>query len=256
MTNKNICILSTICKSAGKEDKCHNACGYFVGLHGGGSGGRIAQANVPKEFRLCTIKNSPVRETQPRAYKLLDNYETTFTRQFEQSDKRIKSIYLSGRDVGTGKTTTACAILNSFIISNYLGSLKRKQKPLQHPAYFVSTNALQKLYNSMIRPGSPEKKAEFGDSYEEELEIMRTVPMLVLDDIATRSYTEAFLFDVHEIISYRLNEGLITVYTSNVGLDELKQVFRVHDEYGRTFDRIRDQCIEIEYTGDSKRGLR
>ncbi|MEK5414338.1 hypothetical protein [Paenibacillus sp. FSL L8-0708] len=56
---------------------------------------------------------------------------------------------------------------------------------------------------------------------------------------------------MHSVINHRVANGLPTVYTSNVMLADLAQVFDA-----RLADRIREQCVEIRFVGESKRGLR
>jgi len=48
-----------------------------------------------------------------------------------------------------------------------------------------------------------------------------------------------------------VTSGLPTVYTSNLPMSDMANVFDA-----RLYDRIRDQCAEIHFAGESRRGRR
>ena len=55
------------------------------------------------------------------------------------------------------------------------------------------------------------------------------------------------------MIDERTTAGMPTIFTSNVSIDELKDVFKAVDPYGRTFDRVRGYSFELAFEGESKR---
>jgi DNA replication protein DnaC len=75
--------------------------------------------------------------------------------------------------------------------------------------------------------------------------------MAVLDDIGLRSASEAFRSYVHAIVNYRTANGLPTVFTSNLPIEEMAQVFDA-----RLYDRMRDMCAVLHFNGESHRGRR
>lgn len=137
------CLLAPYSRQADGEymPTMTDACVAFHGLNG--DGGRVGAANIPSDYRYITIANSPARESQAKIYKALDAYIRTFERQFDSNADRIKSLYLFSESPGTGKTTTACALLNEWLVAHYLGSLKSGRQPLQTPAYFLDVNEFQ-----------------------------------------------------------------------------------------------------------------
>lgn len=254
MTNSKYCLLSNYCNLSIDVDRCTNRCPPFISLHGSsGEGGRIKLANTPLDYRLITVQNSPVRQQQESAYKKVDAYVRTFSRQFQQDDEMIKSLYLFSTNPGTGKTTTAAAILNSYIIFNYIGSLKRGEQPLQQPAYFLDVNELQTLFNQFNRPRVPNEIAEPAAArYYTMLKTAKQAPFVIMDDIGVReNCTEAFRGDLHDLINHRVTNRLPSVYTSNIPIDELATIYDA-----RLYDRIRDLCAVVKFDGESKRGFR
>lgn len=253
MAHAKNCILAGSC-SAADSAKCNARCPSFVAVHGtNAQGGRIGAAGIPAEYRMLTLANSPARTAQPAAYKHVDTYAQTFARQFgDAGNERIKSLYLYSTEPGTGKTTTAAALGNEWIIRHYIGSLQRGRQPLERPVYFLDANEWQTLYTEFTRPKVPDDIAEPASrEYYRRMQAAKQAPFAILDDIGVRDATEGFRGDLHSVINYRVANGLPTVYTSNVIMTELAAVF---DK--RLQDRIRDLCIEINFIGESKRGLR
>lgn len=248
--HSNRCILRERCKIAG-TDACNRICSSYIAMHGfDGAGGRIAAANVPAEYRQLTVKTSPAREGQADVYRAIDAYTESFS-----GGVRIKSLYLYSAEPGTGKTTTAAAILNDYIVAHYIGCLQRGETPLERPAYFWDVNEWQTEYNAFNRSRVPEEVAGPAASrYYHSMAIAMKVPFLVADDIGVREMTEPFRADLRTIINERTVNGLTTIYTSNIPLSQLNDVFK--ESPARLVDRIRDMCGEITFVGKSKRGRR
>lgn len=248
------CLLNQVCKVV-DGDTCNHTCPHFVSLHGlSGNGGRIASCNVPKEYMRFTVANSPVSEEQPAIYKTLSAYINTFSRQFDEHATQIKSLYLFSDSPGTGKTTTACTLINEWVIAHYLGSLRRSVRPVERPAYFFDVNAWQGHYNAFNRPKVPDSIAEeHAEKYYRQQQLAMEAPFLVMDDVGVRSanVSEAFRADLHTIVNHRVANQMPTIYTSNIPIHELSEVFD-----SRLADRIRDMTAVLQFEGESKRGFR
>lgn len=241
------CVLQKRCTVANGKS-CNFQCPHFIATNS-----RLRASGVPADYRLVTLANSPARASQPAVYKAVEAYVGTFERQFaDVPGDRIKSLYLYSASPGTGKTTTASAILNEYLTQHYIGSLQRSRQALQQPAYMLDVNAWQTLFNEFNRSNIP---ADIGEEasrqYYRQMQAAKTAPFAVLDDIGVRNATEAFRGDLHAVINARVTAGLPTVYTSNLPLAEMERVFDA-----RLYDRMRDQCAELVFVGGSKRGMR
>ena len=234
------CILEDYRKD--KCASCDHLCGHRIALHGlDGNGGRTASAGLPKDYRYVTLGNSPARQSHSDIYASLERYVETFGGGEE------KSLYLWSANPGTGKTTTAIALLNAWIAKDYLGSIKRGEQPKQVSGIFLDVNAFQTDFNLATMTNDDEAIERIGAR----IKRVQSAPFAVLDDIGVRAATEAFRAYVHAIINYRVMNNMPTVYTSNLPIEGMAEVF---DD--RLYDRIRDQCGEIHFAGTSKRGRR
>lgn len=251
MTHSNNCILAFPCNST-NTSSCNNTCQAYITMHGfSGKSGVVGAAGVPIDYRLITIKNSPVRNSQADAYNLLDKYAETFNRQFVRDS--IKNVYIFSESPGTGKTTTAAALLNTYSIYHYIGSLKRDLQPTKRPCYFLDVNEWQTIYNEFNRNKVPEHiAAPAAEKYYRTMQYAKETAFVVLDDVGVRTPTEGFRADLHSVINARVTNKLPTVYTSNLPISELATLFGEQ----RLADRIRDMCVEIPFVGQSKRGKR
>jgi DNA replication protein DnaC len=253
-TNAASCILREPCRSATDPTVCTRLCPHFIALHGAsGTGGRVGAAGIPSDYRCVTVGTSVARRDQAAAYAIVDRYIATFDRQFDESPgaERIKSLYLFSREPGTGKTTTAAAIANAYLITHYIGSLQRNRRPLERPVYFLDVNEWQTLFNRISLSVGDDAKKAVSDEFQRRMDLAMYTPFVVLDDIGIRNATEAFRSYMHAIINARVTNRLPTVYTSNVPIEELAQVFDA-----RLADRVRDQCAVVPFVGESKRGMR
>lgn len=239
MTTKH-CILND--KKRGGCASCSNHCPHYIALHGlNGKGGRIGAAGVPSEYQDLTLANSPAREGQARNYVGLERYADTFARG------DVKSAYLWSESPGTGKTSTAVALLNEYIARTYIDYLRKGEQPPQLLAVFLDINELQTEYNLATMTKDEDGIKRIG----ERIKRTQHAPFAVVDDIGVRTASEAFRAYVHAIINHRVTQGLPTVYTSNLPIEDMADVFDA-----RLYDRIRDQCGVIEFAGSSKRGRR
>lgn len=265
MTSNSTQISSCLLRNL-DESFCEPTNSLFIGLHGfNGKGGREANANIPEDYRGLLIGDSPVKDAQPSVYSSLDKYVGSFDKQFAdvkqtlrlegqtENQIRIKSLYLWSESPGTGKTTSAVALLNEYLVRHYIGNLKRGISPKQTPCYFLDVNELQTQYNQFNRPKVPQDIAEkAADSYYRAIEKAKYTEFVVCDDIGVRESTEGWRGDLHSVVNHRVTNRKPTIYTSNIPIEELAEVF--NDP--RLPDRVRDMTQEFWFSGESARGKR
>lgn len=135
-------------------------------------------------------------------------------------------LYIHG-GVGTGKTTLACAILNDLHRAGTSVRFARVTEVLNGLAQHGDDDARQQLLARLVK-----------------------VPVLVLDDIGAQKgtdYAKAALLMIYE---GRTDKGHRTIWTSNLGMDELVEFFG-DDE--RLTSRIIGNAKIVELDGDDYR---
>jgi DNA replication protein DnaC len=255
MSNAENCILRDVCKIAGTE-ACRPTCAHFVSMHGAsGKGGRVGAMGIPLEYRKFTVAKNPIRASQPIAYKALDAVADSYLRMFDDIDNpkdRIKNVYLYSKSAGTGKTATACALANEWQKLHYIGSLQRGKTPEDDQVYFLDMVEFQTQYNAFNRGNAGGDLAEKAyTKFSMMMQAAKDAALLIMDDIGARGASEGFRTDVHAIINHRYSKKKPTIYTSNVAMDSLPDIF---DE--KLYDRVRDLTVELPFEGQSKRGKR
>ena len=237
-----------LCKKFGKTSgHPTTACVMFHGASG--NGGRIAQSKVPAEYRYTLVTDLQFNQKMFVAY--VDSFKKMFQPIVSTKD-RIKSLYLWSEATGTGKTTTASALLNEYHIVHVLLSWKEGRKPNEYPTFFVDVNELQELFNRFNRQGIPQDvREEASREYYRRLEIAKKADLVAFDDIGLRNATEAFRGDLHTIVNHRTVQQLPSIYTSNHPIQSMSEVY---DQ--RLYDRMRDLTVQVEFTGESLRGMR
>lgn len=200
-------------------------------------------ANIPQEYRAVFLGNSPAKDEQSGIYSIMHKYVASFTNE----EARIKNIYMYSREPGTGKTTTAVAVLNEYIRRRYIYYVSINKKVPETLGIFLDLNEFQTRYNLASMANDDESMGDIRDN------VLRyqAVEFLVIDDLGVRKATESFRALVHSIINYRVTAGLPTVFTSNVRMKEMEGVFD-----SRLYDRIKDQTLDLTFSGTSKRGVR
>lgn len=119
--------------------------------------------------------------------------------------------------VGCGKTFLAASIANFLI---------EKQSRL---LFLIVPDLLDELRASF---SGKSEATEF-----DLLDIARTIPILILDDLGAHNYTEWSLNRIFSILNYRMNEQLPTVITTNLTFGEIE-----HYLGERTFSRLLQMC--------------
>lgn len=107
---------------------------------------------------------------------------------------------------GCGKTHLAAAIANEVIARG-------------EPALFVIVPDLLDHLRATFAPNSPV-------TFDERFELVRSAPLLILDDLGTQATTPWAQEKLFQILNYRYNHRLPTVITSNCQLEDLEPRIR------------------------------
>ena len=149
--------------------------------------------------------------------------------------KQVKGLYLSG-SFGSGKTYLIAALFNELAKKDISSALV--------------------YYPELLRS----LKSSFGSDYEEKFEFIKTVPLLLLDDIGAENTTAWSRDEVlGPILQYRMEEELPTFFTSNLTLKELESALSMTSngiekvKAKRIVERIKQLTVSLELISKNRR---
>lgn len=249
--NNSHCLLGERCKKAGDKDHCISTCYPYVRLYGeSGKGGIVTASRIPKAYRDILIKDIPFGNSNPKAKRIITTYATHIIEQVENGT----GLYLHGipsannpKGTGNGKTTASCIILNEYLAQRVIREIQKVERIDDIPAIFINASKYQNMFNAMFR-GTIPMKEEASEAFYNLKKTLKKVKLLILDDIGVRDATDAYKSEFYELIDDRVNEGLATIYTSNVPTADLEKIL---DD--RIASRIEGSTLPVPFGGEDMR---
>lgn len=138
---------------------------------------------------------------------------TSFVDNFEEWQKKGKGLYLWSNTPGSGKTFLSCCLARSLMIKYGL-----QMRFITAPAYI---NAVGESF-----------KRSRGE--EDRTMVYRECDVLVFDDIGAQSKGSWQGQEIFNLVNKRMEEGRITIYTSNTDVNELNVDVRTQDRITKT----------------------
>lgn len=248
--------MSKECSYDKTERTCDYTCFACTLMHGlKGNGGLWATTGVPAKYKGSRISNLPTEQDNKRAYDVAVKYVGDILHNVQ--DRNI-GLYLysvpnteNPFGTGTGKTTTATAIVNEYLIARARQYLTGKDELEDNPAIFVKASELQNQFNAQFRGGF-DRQEKASKRYYAMKDAVKKRELVVFDDFATRGsrISEAFEEELYEIIDYRsaqMDKGA-TIFTSNVAPAKLSEVVGE-----RIASRVDGMAVSIGFNGSDKR---
>ena len=190
---------------------------------------------VPKDALSATFDTI---DTEERGRRNALEAAGRFVQQYLQNPKEAKGLYIYG-PFGVGKTYIMGAILNT--LAERIGA---ESMMVYTPDFFREL-----------------KGAIEDQTLNEKLDYIKTVPILVLDDIGAETMSPWIRDDIlGSILQRRMMDNLPTLYTSNYDYDELEAHLAYSNKSGteymkakRIMERIRYLTIEVPVSGKNWR---
>ena len=161
-------------------------------------------------------------------------YFKDFIEKYEKKENP-KGLYLNG-SFGSGKT---------YLISALFNEMAKK-----------GVQSIQVYYPELLRG----LKASFQTDYEERFQKIKTVPLLLLDDIGAENSSNWARDEIlGPILQYRMENHLPTFFTSNLTLEELENSLSFTQsgvdkvKARRIIERMKQLAISIELISKNRR---
>lgn len=186
-----------------------------------------------------------------KAFEDLDNIKNHINKFVDKG----MNLYLWSHNVGNGKTSWAMKIGQAFQYP--LDTINQKifdlDEDLYRENYVTKYGYHKKVYMVNVTKYLIKLKRSFNDTtlQEEVSEMeakMKNLPLVIFDDIGTKTATDFDRDIIYDIINTRLDKGLSSIYTSNISPDELEEVMGA-----RLQSRIAKASVCIELKGHDRR---
>lgn len=158
------------------------------------------------------------------AFKVANDY----VRNWQAMREGNVGLLFSG-EPGSGKTFCASAIANALIDAGI-------------PAMIATVPSLATAMSADFEAKKPEILAQ-----------VKSVDLLVLDDVGIERRTSYMAERLFEIVDARYRSGKPLIVTTNLGLAEIRDTKSNPLEYRRVFDRIMELCQPVVVQGGSRR---
>ena len=182
------------------------------------------QTGIPPEYRDADISKFDYSVYQCNMERMAKVF-TSFVEDFEKWGRQGKGLYLWSKTPGSGKTFLACCIARSLMIKYDL-----QMRFITVPDYIDTV-------------GEKIKRAR---GEEDRSKVYQECDVLVFDDIGAQSSGEWQQQEIFRLVNRRMENGKITIYTSNMSTDSL-------NVGPRTRDRIIKASIELQMPEESIR---
>ena len=192
---------------------------------------RLSFANIPdafKEMRLSNFRKDVYRNKESSKIIEVDCKAVNWwMEELERMKAEGMGLYLYSNCKGSGKTRMATSIANELIYEHGM-SVK----------FATSVQIINEIKASWDK--------EDGMSEHQLLDDLSKAEVLVIDDFGIETVRDWIVEKIYQIINQRYINKLITIFTSNLSVDELS-----YDD--RITNRIREKCYMLAFPNESIR---
>lgn len=215
------CYAETYCKK--NKQECSDLCGGYRVLKA-----LFTLSRIPVGYQY-NIPLVPERGDLPK-YEELNEFMKNILDKVQDGD----GLYIWSTGTGTGKTSWACKIMGY-----YFRKIAFKSGLENEGLYIFLPKFLEDLRSIYDNP-DPE--------FDEELDMVNKCKLLIIDDIGAEKPSEWVRERLLSFINTRVSNGLSTIYTSNLSLEELEAKMG-----SRVVSRIKGSTKEIQLSGSDRR---
>ena len=187
---------------------------------------KLAFANIPVKYKDDTFDT--YRTDIYKAHAAMEKLKELCRAYVDGFDGIDKGLYIYGETKGSGKTKMVCTIGNELMKRN-------------HDVKFATMGTILSKIKDTYNKESEYTEDRLKDQ-------LKTVEVLIIDDLGMESQTKWVNDTVYDIINYRYNDKKKTIYTSNVSLKDM-------DYDDRIVSRIAGDTMQIAWANESIRDV-
>ena len=192
---------------------------------------KLEFANIPEAFKDLTINSFSIniysKDTSRQKAIIAKKMAANFVKNFETFQEKGKGLYLYSDTRGSGKTRMAISIGNAL--------MKVKRVGVKYTTTLDLLGEIKKTFD---------KDSQVTES--ELINLIKKIDVLILDDVGVEKPTSWVKSIFYSILDARMDNKKLTIFTSNLSMDELQ-----HDD--RLKSRIEKMALPIEFPDESIR---
>ena len=185
---------------------------------------KLEFADIPVKYKDDTFDT--YRTDIYKAHAAMEKLKELCRAYVDGFDGIDKGLYIYGETKGSGKTKMVCTIGNELMKRN-------------HDVKFATMGTILSKIKDTYNKESEYTEDRLKDQ-------LKTVEVLIIDDLGMESQTKWVNDTVYDIINYRYNDKKKTIYTSNVSLKDM-------DYDDRIVSRIAGDTMQIAWANESIR---
>lgn len=190
----------------------------------------LVESGVPKKYYVP--QKLVRRQVDKQLWDFLEEYRNNVVNKVNNGNNLV----ITSPIVGNGKTSWAIRLLQRYIAETALdGDLADKG------VFCVCSNMLE-IFGDF---GYFETSIEFFDY----LNRLKNCKLLVIDEIGSGRITPVSYNHFYDLINYRVDNGLTTIYTTNYSDERIQEVLGE-----RLYSRIYHTATVLEFKADNVRG--
>lgn len=225
------CFIKKFTKCENCKTKCNKS--ILLEAYTKGSDIDLMYLNNPKLCRLDpNLKGADIE-----AIKQVEKYKRNI---YDCVSSGNFNLLLASSKVGNGKTTSAIAIGLKYIQEVANTYSKQGKLKMSMPVLFVNWPEYVFERNLCYTDPKTYKGLYKGLHWRDYIELMKDVPLLILDDIGCTNANRTELDTLYFVADYRYKNKKSTIYTSNVDPSQLNNILG-----DRVFDRAFPQGTKI-----------
>lgn len=191
-----------------------------------------SRSKIPPQYELANLNDFRIdiyaKPESKKAAEIVKQITRSYIKNYTKLIESMESVglFLFSEAKGSGKTFTACAVANHLIA---VANLETR--------FYVVEELLEDI-RATYNDKSETSRADIMNE-------LKRVDLLILDEIGIGSESNFVNRTLFELIDYRKTHRKITIFTSNLPVDRLQDVYQ--SDGGRIGRRVQEMTVQLDF---------